>query len=581
MIASLQFKNLWYHMNIAYPELLGLDDQQAPFAPEALNQEECEFRGAIRDFALQELAPLRAEIDKQPLGLMRQLLQKSADMGIMGVDISEEYGGLGMSWKLSSIVPEDLSECQNASYLVSIGAATGIALLPIKLYGTAKQKSQYLPAIAEGKLIGAYCLTEPGSGSDALSARALAIKRKDGSFILSGQKQFITNAAFADYYVVFARVSESTIADKRSLSAFLVLRDTNGVEVASEENKMGLKGSSTASVIFTDTKIPAEALLGNVGEGADIALVTLDMGRLKLGMMDLGLCRKSLDETIKYVNDRKQFGATIGSFGAIRAKLAWMGQRLFALESTAYSVSGSLDKSLDGKSGRAAAAAISEYALESSIVKVFGSESLGLVADHALQCFGGYGFCEDYPLASIVRDTRVDRIFEGSNEINRQVICGNILRALLQGRMPLRETLQSSNDTNSRFDKLRQVFLRLLDAAVYRWGQDLILKQQAAEDFADMAIAIYTMECSTRRMKHFHDKMQDPLLAENLFALQFWNTWQDISSLSQRLMPGLNLADLESGQISSLLAESIPQDDPYKLADRSAVLLTSSGKWAV
>ncbi len=575
-------------MNLTIPFLPGPAASLSPFAPEALDSEQQEFRGAIRDFARQELKPHREEIESLKPGLVRRLLKTTAEMGITGVDVPEEFGGLGFDWKLAAVVPDDLCECHSASFLVSLGVLTGIALLPVKLYGSPVQQQRILPGVAEGELVGAYCLTEPGSGSDALSSSSVARRQPDGGFLLSGRKQFITNANFADYYIIFARVLEGAErADRKSLSAFIVPREVPGLTVGPEETKMGLKGSSTASLTFDQSPLGPEALLGRVGEGADIALVTLDVGRLKLGMMNLGLSRRCLEEALAYTVEREQFGTPVRGFGAIRRKLAWMGQRLLLLESTAWRVAGIMDERIAGREGREAAEAIGGLALETSIVKILGSETLWLASDHALQCLGGYGFCEEYPLAAVVRDTRVDRIYEGTNEINRQVILVSYLRALLEGRMDLRRMLREypaklgRPGPNKTLHALRRLTLVLMDAAVAHWGQDLGLEQQAGEDLADLLIQTYALECAALRVEQYWDRIKDPRLAGLLLRLAACQTGLDCLAPAHRLLAALPWDSGLRGRALGLLMAARPEEDVYELSDRVVGLMTRHGHWAI
>jgi alkylation response protein AidB-like acyl-CoA dehydrogenase len=504
----------------SFSHLLAFRADERPLAPEGLDDTRCQFRDSVRAFAREHLAPHTPALETLDLPLTRRLLDDCAAQGLCAIDIPEVHGGLELGWVTAVASSEWLAECRSASFMVSLGAVTGIGLLPILLYGTADQQARWLPAIADGRLKGAYALTEPGSGSDALAADCRA-EPVPGGWCLTGRKQYISNAGFADYFIVFAQAPVRDGGGTRGLAAFLVARDTAGLSVGPEEHKLGLKGSSTAALVLEQAVVPEDSLLGRVGEGPAIALCTLDLGRLKLGFMDLGFCRLALADALRYTEDRRQFGVAIAGLEAIQGKLAGMAVHILALESLAWRVLGLLEARMHAQGpraeGRRAAAVLEGLALETSLVKILGSESLFQVADQALQCLGGYGFIEDYGLARVARDTRVDRIFEGTNEINRQVVLGQLLKGALEGTLDLVDgdpgsAAPEAGDTafaGAVLNALRAGLKRLLDRAITAWGQDLALHQQAGEDLADLALAVYALDSALLRVIHHRAAFRD------------------------------------------------------------------------
>lgn len=493
-------------------------DSELVVTPEDFNEEQRMILQTTVDFLEGEVLPKDEEIEKLDYELTLDLLKKAGELGLLSADVPEEYDGLGLDKVSSTIISETLARA--ASFGLSVGAHVGIGTLPIVFFGTPEQKKKYLPQLATGEKITAYCLTEPASGSDALGAKTTAKLSEDGQhYILNGSKIFITNAGFADIFIVYAKV------DGKDFSAFIVEKEMPGFSLGPEEKKMGIKGSSTRPLYFEDCKVPVENLLGEVGRGHIIAFNILNIGRFKLGAGCLGGAKEAIEHSVKYANTRKQFGTEISSFPLIGKKLADMNIRTFVAESMVYRTSGLIDhilKDLDHSSpdaGKQSAKGIAEYALECSINKVFASEVLDFVADEAVQIHGGYGFTQEYKVERIYRDSRINRIFEGTNEINRMLIPGTLLKKAMKGELPLLQKVQSLQSEmmsmtpgSQSFEgtleqeshllaQAKKLFLMVGGMAVQKLQANIEKEQEMLSNLADLMIEIYAMESVLLRTK--------------------------------------------------------------------------------
>ena len=491
-----------------------LIEQSTPgeiFTPEDFTEEHRMIAETTRQFIDNEVVPRIDELEKHDWKLARELVKKAADLGLIGANIPEEYGGLGLDQTSGALVGENIG--RSASFATTLGAESGIGLLPIIYFGTDAAKQKYLPKIATGELITAYALTEAGSGSDAMAAKATAKLSADGThYILNGEKMFITNGGFADIFIVFAKV------DGDKFSAFIVEKQ-DGVAPGAEEHKMGIKGSSTTPLVLTDAKTPVENLLGEIGKGHKIAFNILNIGRFKLGAMCIGGMKLMVHEAIKYANEREQFEKPISSFGAIKAKLAEMAIRTWVGEAMTYRTLGMIETAIsDTSDPDAKLKAIEEYSAECSIIKVALSEYCDFVADEMVQIYGGYGYSAHYPAERAYRDSRINRIFEGTNEINRMLVPGRLMKSALSGKLALLPAAQALMDEiltpqMAGFDDDEQVLaaeqklaenakkvaLMTLGTAAQKYMMKLGDQQEVLMGIADIIIDTYAMECAILR----------------------------------------------------------------------------------
>lgn len=489
------------------------------FIPEEFNEEQLMIAQTCRDFLETEVYPNMEKVEKSDRELMKSILKKSGELGLMGISIPEEYGGFGQSFVTQMLVAETTGA--GYSFSVAYMAHCGIGTLPIMYYGNEDQRQRYVTKLATGEFLGAYCLTEPGAGSDANSGKTNAKLSDDGKhYILNGQKMWITNAGFADTLVVFAKIDND-----RVLSAFIVETKYPGVVIGPDEHKMGIKGSSTAQIYFNDVKVPVENLLGKRGEGFRVALSILHMGRIKLGSNVIGAAKKTITDSVKYANERKQFGVLISTFGAIKYKLAEQVIRLLAAESAVYRVSKDIDDLMEklkidcGDKGRASIEAISHYAVEAAILKVAGSEMLDYIADEAVQIHGGMGYSAEMAVERGYRDSRINRIFEGTNEINRILVVDTAMKRAMKGEFslfPEAEKLYNSAATvtdgkvrNEDYfkEKMRYIknfkkaILICIHGAVRKFEKSLVYEQEVLNNIADMMMDTYLSESLLLRIE--------------------------------------------------------------------------------
>jgi alkylation response protein AidB-like acyl-CoA dehydrogenase len=412
------------------------------FTPEDFSEEQKMIAQTVEEFMTNDVLPQKDRMEKKDLSATIELLKKAADLGLCGVEVPEKYSGLGLDKVSAMLVAEKMTKY--GSFAVSYGGHTGIGSLPIVYFGTEEQKKKYLPKLVSSELLSSYALTEANSGSDALAARTTAVLSVDGKeYILNGTKMWITNAGFADIFITFAKI------DGDKFSCFIVEKGFPGVSTGAEERKMGINGSSTRTLILEDARVPAENLLGEIGKGHKIAFNILNIGRFKLGAACLGGAKNCIDVAVKYANERHQFGKSIGSFGAIKHKLGEMATRAFVGDSMVYRTAGLLDGALarvNLDNPQQALKAMEEYAVECAAIKVMGSEFLDYIVDEAVQIFGGYGYSQEYPVEMPYRDARINRIFEGTNEINRLLILGMLLKRTMKGELPLMQAAQKLQD---------------------------------------------------------------------------------------------------------------------------------------
>jgi alkylation response protein AidB-like acyl-CoA dehydrogenase len=457
------------------------------FTPEDFTAEHRAIAKATEDFWTREVEPNLEAIQRQDFDVLKRTLRKAADLGLVGVLLPERYGGMELDLVSSMIVAEGIG--RDGSYAVCHGAQSGIGVLPISMFGTDEQKQRYLPRLASAEFIAAYCLTEAQAGSDALAARTRADLSADGThYVLSGQKMWITNGGIADLYTVFAKVGGE------KFTAFLVERAWRGVSPGAEEKKMGLKGSSTTAVYFDNVKVPVENVLGEIGRGHIIAFNILNIGRLTLAVAAHGKCRQTLGAAIRYARERRAFGKSISEFGLIQHKLAEMAVRMYANESMAFRLIGDIQDS-----GQPLMQAGEEFAAECSFLKIFGSETLDYVVDEAVQIHGGYGYHQDYPVERAYRDARINRIFEGTNEINRLLATGMLLRRARKGTLKLDAC--SIPATSNVVSNAKKIGLFLLNVATKKYGDNMEQQQEVVAGITDVLMNAFALESATLRAK--------------------------------------------------------------------------------
>jgi butyryl-CoA dehydrogenase len=562
------------------------------FTPEQLSDEHRAIRDAVSAFVDKEVVPRRDAVEGvggKDYAAHRALLERLGRDGFLGIDVPEAYGGAGLDRISSLVVNEAIAAA--GSFAVTYAAHTGIGTLPTVFFGTDEQKQRYLPGLADGTRVGAYALTEPGAGSDAMGIRTRATRQPDGSWRLDGTKQSITNAAFADLFTVYAKI------DGEQFTAFLVERDTPGLSIGREEEKMGLHGASTCPVTLDGVVVPAGNLLGEPGKGHRVAFNVLNVGRFKLGAACLGGMRPALAIATQYAKDRSAFGRKLAAFPLIGAKLAGIAARTYAVESSVYRIAGLLEASLaaaeDATSPDAVRTALEEYAVECSVAKVLASEELGYVVDEVVQIHGGYGYIEEYPAAGFYRDARIHRIWEGTSEINRLLIPGTLLKRAMTGRLDLLGPAQHASDflmggelpsfdgplawEDAAVFATRTVTLLLAGAAVQRHATALDQEQELLAGLADLAIDLFAMESAVERARQAtsatHADLARLVVADRLGAVE-----RRAKALAASVTTGDEARTLVAGIRRILRADPV---DVIAIGRRVAAAVTERGGYPV
>ncbi len=485
------------------------------FTPEDFSDEHQMIGKTTEDYILQDVVPHIDQIENHEFEHSVRLLKKAGELGLLGADVPEEFGGLGLDKISSAIITEKFARA--GSFSLSYGAHVGIGSLPIVLFGNQAQKEKYLPGLASGETIAAYALTEPGSGSDALGAKTTAVLNEAGThYVLNGEKQWITNSAFADVFVVYAKI------DGEHFSAFIVEKDFPGVKTGPEEKKMGIKGSSTRTLILEDAEVPKENLLGEAGRGHVIAFNILNIGRYKLAVGTIGASKRVIQLSAEYANQRKQFKTPISQFSLIGEKAANMSAKLYAMESAVYRTVGLFEQRMgllsdeEQKDGKQIAQSIAEYAIECSLCKVLGSETLDYIVDEGVQIHGGYGFMQEYEVERAYRDSRINRIFEGTNEINRLLVPGTFLKKAMKGELPLLQKAQTLQEElmmmmpeepgDQPLDQekyllahAKKIALMVAGMAAMKYGKALDKEQEILVNIADIVNELFAAESAVLR----------------------------------------------------------------------------------
>ena len=513
------------------------------FCRERFSDEHRQIEKMIFDFAENTILPKVRELEKLDENLSRSIMEEMGELGLIGVDTPEEYGGSDLDKVTACLITEGVGWGGSASFGCTFGVQTGIGSLGIVFFGTKEQKERYLPKLMSGEWVSAYGLTEPSSGSDALAAETTAILSEDGKhYIINGEKQFVSNGGWADLYTILVQI------DGDKFSGFIVERDTEGLTIGSEEEKMGMKGSSTTSLKFTDAKVPIENLLYEVGKGATIAFNALNIGRYKLGSAGIGGSKQALKQTMAYALDRRQFGQPIAKFDSIMGKIADMTVRIYAADTMLYRTVGMVQDAIDKidtqdpdyyiRMGQA----MERFAIEASMAKVYGSETSSMVVDNCMQIFGGYGFIEEYPIAMAYRDDRINQIWEGTNEINRSIITGYMMKNVLMEKISLSNIIHNTKDLPEKKVNEKDIFskekigveaskrlvVHIFHEALCEFGQDLKHEQQLSEALADMFTYLYTSESVIYRAQ----QTLTPTMTTNIVRINVAESILEINTLA-------------------------------------------------
>src|SRR5215469_12426502 len=550
------------------------------FSPEDFTEQHHLIGQTAEEFAQNEILPNIEKMEHKDLSVSRQLLRKAGELGLSSVEIPEAYGGLEMDKVTAAVIADHIAKY--AGFATTWGGHTGIGTLPIVYFGTEDQKKKYLPRLAAGEMVGAYALSEASSGSDALNCRARATLSSDKKhYVLNGEKMWITNAGFADLFTVFAKV------DGEKFTAFLVERTFPGISIGAEEHKMGIRGSSTCPVILNDCQVPAENVLGEIGRGHVIAFNILNVGRFKLGAMCVGGARSSLDHAVTYANERKAFGKVIADFGLVREKLANMAMLTYVGEALVYRTVGMMDAALSAvdkstpDAPKETLKAIEEYAVECSVIKVWASEMVDYVVDETVQIYGGYGFVEEYPAERAYRDARINRIFEGTNEINRLIITGFLLKRAMSGQLALMPAIKQLmdevlagpslgdevEDPLAEEQKLvaaaKKIGLFAAGTATQKYMQAIQDQQEIMGAIADMVVEIYAMETAVLRTLKIQSAQGDasaelPIAMTRTYLAQ---SFEKIESAARKIVAAVAEGDMLRTQLAIL--RRLAKHDPY------------------
>lgn len=566
------------------------------FTPEDLSVEQRQIAKTTADFAEEKIAAQSAEIEAKNFAVSRALMREAGELGLLGVDIPEEYGGLEFDKVTSAVIADRIAV--SGSFSVTFSAHTGIGTLPIVWYGTREQKTKYLPKLASGEWIAAYALSEASAGSDAMNIRATAKLSPDGAhYVLNGEKMWISNAGMADLFTVFAKI------DGEKFSAFLVEAGTPGLTIGAEEHKLGIRGSSTCPIVLRDCKVPVENLLGEAGKGHRIAFNVLNVGRYKLGAGVMGGARNILRQGIRYANERIAFGKPIASFGLIQKKIAECAAEIFAGEAVSLRVVGAIDSALsplDKSSSNyveEVQKAIEEFAVECSIVKVWGSEMVGRVTDEIVQVYGGYGYVEEYPAERAYRDARIHRIFEGTNEINRLIITGWMMKRAMQGKLALLPAIKKITDEmmsgpgsrasyegpmaeeRALLASAKKLGLLCSGAASQRFGAELPDQQEIMGDLADILIEILVLESTILRAEKMTGQRELGAKLAKYYAVRSFNV---VRSAAERVLGAVSEGD--ALQIQMAMLRRLTKYEPINLAKvgrEIAAEMTEAGRYAI
>jgi len=550
------------------------------FTPEDFTEQHQLIGQTAEEFAVNEILPQADKIEHKDFSITRDLIKKAGELGLAGVEIPEAYGGLDMDKVTAAVIADHIAKY--AGFATSWGGHSGIGTLPIVYFGTEQQKQKYLPKLAAGEMVGAYALSEATSGSDALNCRAKATLSPDGKhYILNGEKMWITNAGFADLFTVFAKI------DGEKFTAFLVEKSFPGFSIGAEEHKMGIRGSSTCPIILNDCKVPVENLLGEIGKGHVIAFNILNIGRFKLGAMCVGGARVSLENAVGYARQRKAFGKVIADFGLVREKIANMATLVYVGESLVYRTVGMMDALLSEIDHAGPDAmkemrkAIEEYAVECSILKVWGSEMIDYVVDETVQIYGGYGFVEEYPAERAYRDARINRIFEGTNEINRLIITGFLLKRAMSGQLPLMGAIKklmdevlsgpsTGEETEGALAEERKLVaaakrlgLFAAGAATQKYMQAIQDQQEVMGAIADMTIEVYAMESAVLRARKMVEQKGEAAAALPIAMTRVYLTdaFDKIEAAARKIIADVADGDMLRTQLA--IVRRLAKHDPF------------------